>query len=253
MNEKAKTEKKEEKVVIKKKSDSDLLASISRRLTRVVKYLEEIHGADIDGDGKIGFARISTMLLSCVLTVFVGLGVLYAEDIRNYSSGSGLSGTAVLSHDGTEYTWTVDEVVADLTGEVTLSGTADGLTVRGVARIGFTFADMAVGTNGLGVTLPDNAVVKDVYFDVTTALLSTGTTATIAFDLNGTADLLAAVAYTNAGVWDSTGIKAGVPVGTAGTAIKLTAAREIALVIAGHGGFTQGVGTAVVDYDLLPN
>jgi len=50
-----------------------------------------------------------------VLLLCLGLLVapVMAEDIANWSSGSGLTGTAVLSHDGTDYTLTVDKIVVD--------------------------------------------------------------------------------------------------------------------------------------------
>ena len=110
--------KDEKKAEVKVESkDSDVIASISRRLSKVVKFLEEIHGADIDGDGRKGFSV--TKLLVCVASCCVVLGVAFAEDIANWSSASGLTGSAVISHDGTDYTLTIDKISAEV---VTTSG-----------------------------------------------------------------------------------------------------------------------------------
>ena len=49
-----------------------------------------------------------------------------------------------------------------------------------------------------------------------------------------------------------TRIEAITPVGTAATSVKMTAARELSVVVSEHA-FTQGVGTVVIDYDLLAN
>lgn len=231
-----------EKKETKKKSDSDVLASVSRRLDKVVKWLEEIHGADIDGDGKIGSAHMGTILLSCVLTIILAVGVGFAEDIANWSSASGLTGTAKLTHDGTAYELEVDNVK--------VVGNAEGNSVRSIARAGIATADLVVGTTSLGITIPDNAVVWDGYVDVTTAFGATGTTATVALYLNTANDILSETAYTN--TFNSAGIKAIVPLGTAATAVKMTADRVLYLVVTGHA-YTSGVATVVLEYDELAN
>ena len=125
--------------------------------------------------------------------------------------------------------------------------------VRKIARAGIAITDLVVGTNSLGITIPDNAVVWDGYIDVTTGLSSTGVTATIALELNGSADILAAVAYTNASGLNAAGLKAVIPVGTAATGVKMTADRTLNIVVAEHAGFTQGVASVVLEYDLLAN
>jgi len=135
---------------------------------------------------------------------------------------------------------------------VSSASSADGLSTRGVARAGIALADLSLGTNGLGVTIPDNAVVFDGYVDITTAFAGTGTAAAVSFEVNGSDDLLTSVVYTNGGVWDSTGIKALIPVGTAASGIKLTGAREISLVLVDEP-LTSGVATVILYYDLIAN
>ena len=242
------SEKKEIKEV-KKSNDSDVIASISRRLDKVVKFLEDIHGADIDGDGKSG--SVATKLLIGVCAIFIVASLAIAEYIVDYDAGTSRTGDCNIQHDGTDYTLTIDKITVD---QLTQSGgSADGNTVRSVARASIATTDLVVGTNSLGVVIPDNAVVWDGYIDVTTGLSSTGVTATIALELNGSADILAAVAYTNASGLNAAGLKAVIPVGTAATGVKMTGARTLNLVVGEHGGFTTGVATVVLEYDELAN
>lgn len=212
-----------------------------------VKAIETEAGVDIDGDGKIGSVAIKAM---CLISVIGLLGISVwsvAEDIDNWHDGSGRStGTAKLEHDGTSYSMTVDDV------KITGVGTAgDANTVRYVARASFDAAtDGAVGTNSLGITIPDNAIVWDGYIDVTTALSGTGTTAEVGLRLNADDDIYVGVDYTNA--LDAAGIVATVPLGTAATAVKMTAARTLSVVITDHA-LTSGAFTVTLEYDKQPN
>jgi hypothetical protein len=81
-------------------------------------------------------------------------------------------------------------------------------------------------TDGKDAVLPNKAVIKQVIFDVKTAC-TTGASGTLSFGANTTTDLKAATA---AASW--TGLVAGVPVGTAATAVKTTAQRTLTASIA---------------------
>lgn len=106
---------------------------------------------------------------------------------------------------------------------------------RGLMKAVYDFSVLggAVGTlnlvddNGDVILLPSKAIVTQVYCDVVTAMASAGGTGTIALGVNTTVDLLAAVdADTKSGVF------AGIPIGTAGTMVKCTAARHVQATIA---------------------
>lgn len=91
-----------------------------------------------------------------------------------------------------------------------------------------------VGTTTLtDVTMPTNAVVMQVIIDVIEATLPLTNTVSIGF--NGAADMLAATTNLN-----STGIKAGIPVDTAATAVKMTNNRNLQYTVA-NGAITQGI------------
>jgi hypothetical protein len=93
-------------------------------------------------------------------------------------------------------------------------------------------------------TLPANAIVTGCYIDVITAPTSGGS-ATIALSTGqGAADLLAATAKAS-----FTGIMACIPVGTAATAIKLTADSVPTLTIA-TAALTAGVINVHIQYVL---
>lgn len=81
-------------------------------------------------------------------------------------------------------------------------------------------------------SLPNGAVIWQVAIDVITAFSSTGNNGTIALQANAAGDLLATVDADTLPVGGSTHLQAGIPVGTAATMIKATAARDIKMVIA---------------------
>ena len=128
-------------------------------------------------------------------------------------------------------------------------------------RVRVTYTALNAATTGvaisLGRSIPSGAIIKQVYYVVQTTFLDSGTagnadTSTISIGANTNVDLKAAVAISNgANPWDA-GIAAGIPVNTAATMIKLTAARSIKVVwTAGTGdatALTAGVMDIYVDY-----
>lgn len=98
--------------------------------------------------------------------------------------------------------------------------------------------------DGNAIVIPKGAIITQCYFDVITAFTSTGNNGTFAFNSEGAGDLLAAVdADTKSGVF------AGVPVGTAATMIKMTAARTLQATVATNALLT-GKLHCFVDYVL---
>ena len=98
--------------------------------------------------------------------------------------------------------------------------------------------------NGEEVVLPDNAIITNVLVDIVTAMTSTGGTGTIALNSEGAGDLLAAVDADTL-----SGIAAGIPVGTAASAVKLTAERTLSVAIA-TAALTAGKFVAIVEYTV---
>jgi len=130
-------------------------------------------------------------------------------------------------------------------------------------RVSIGFAALnAAGTGvpvSLGVDIPDKAIIKNVYYNVLTTFLDSGTagnadTSTLSIGANTNVDLKAAVSIANgANAWDA-GIVAGIPLGTVATFVKTTAARKIKVVwTAGTGNataLTAGAMDIFVEYDL---
>lgn len=116
---------------------------------------------------------------------------------------------------------------------------ADGLHAMRVARFTYDFAVQggAVGTIDLAVTLPDKSVVLDGMVDVVTTFTTAGADAgTIAITMGAQAAnmIVSAVAVSDgSNPWDA-GLHAIVPLGTAATAVKLTAARAVRVVVGGQ-------------------
>lgn len=130
-----------------------------------------------------------------------------------------------------------------------------GLQTRYLAAATFdpsaNTGERTVDTHGLGVYIPDNAIVTKAWIDVITTCASAGADAgTIAVQIQAANDVVAAIAISDASnVWDAglRGSKIGVVaisgdaetalVATAANAanmLKLTAEREIAVVVGGQ-------------------
>jgi len=103
--------------------------------------------------------------------------------------------------------------------------------------------ERAVGAYPLGVTIPDNAIITRGIGDIITAFVSTSNDGTIKVgSQDQDDDLLAAVdADTLSGIFEL------IPVGTAATMIKMTAARELVLTVAVHK-LTAGKAVFFVEY-----
>jgi hypothetical protein len=114
---------------------------------------------------------------------------------------------------------------------------ADGLQKSGTARATYDFSvdGGAVGDIGLGVSIPDNAVVTRAYYYVATTLTSSGDSATGALGLptDDAAGLLAAIAISaTANPWDA-GWHECIQDGTAANFSEvMTAARELTFTVA---------------------
>lgn len=146
---------------------------------------------------------------------------------------------------GTAVTATAAELNA-----VDQSVVADGLGFLRVAR--FTFdpsavaAHRTVGAHGLGVTIPDNAIILGGGLEILTGFASTdgGTDkATIALHVQSANDLITATAIETDTFWDAVKYKVVVPTaleaGGVATAIKLTADREVTATV-GTAALTAG-------------
>jgi len=141
-----------------------------------------------------------------------------------------------------------------------------GTVVREIAVAPYSFAvhGGAVGTIGLGVFIPDNAIVTNVWIDViTTVTTASADAGTLALQIQAANDVVAAIAVSDASnVWDAgiRGSKIGVIaisgdaetalVATAAAAankLKMTAVREVSLVIGGQA-VTAGKFNVYVEY-----
>ena len=142
------------------------------------------------------------------------------------------------------------------TNTALLNAGSDGLNAARTARATYDFAVSggAISTIGLGVTLPDNALIRRAWYEVNTTFTSATDAATIALNIPTDGDLVDAIAISDvSNPWD-----AGVVdiVNAANVAedydtptgyLKLTGAREISVVIAVEA-VTAGKATFFVDY-----
>lgn len=113
--------------------------------------------------------------------------------------------------------------------------TDDALSNLRVARATFDFAvDGGTATaHGLGVTIPDNAIIVGGFYDVITTFTSPTTDdATLAIHVEGANDIVNAVAIDTGTPWDA-GQQAIIPKANTpeSTGVKTSAAREITVTI----------------------
>lgn len=131
-----------------------------------------------------------------------------------------------------------------------------------VQRVSVGFAAINAAGSGValavGSTLPINAVVKQVYYKVTTTFVDNGTagnvgTTSMSLGLNTNVDILAAVTIVSGTPW-AVGVKAAIPINTVATFVVATAARQLKVVrTAGTGdatALTAGAMDIFVEYVL---
>jgi predicted homoserine dehydrogenase-like protein len=130
--------------------------------------------------------------------------------------------------------------------------TADGLGLVRVARATYDFAEHggAIGAIGLGVTLPNKAIVIGGFIDVvTTCTTAAADAGTMAVSIQSANDIVTATAVSAGGdIWDA-GKRAIIPKNNTpeSTGIKCTAAREITATIATQA-FTAGKFVVFLNY-----
>jgi hypothetical protein len=113
---------------------------------------------------------------------------------------------------------------------------ADGHGRVRVARATYDISggdDGTVGSHGLGVTIPDNAIILDGVIDVITTFTDNADdSATIAIQVEGGNDIVTATAISGGSdIWDA-GLQDIIPDGAAANMVKTTAAKEITAVVA---------------------
>lgn len=130
--------------------------------------------------------------------------------------------------------------------------TGAGLYVERVARIVWdpsgVAGDRTVASHASGVTIPANAVIRQVWFFTKTSLVSTGNNGTIAVQCNAANDVFSA-ADIDASTGVAGSIGAGVEIGTAATMLKVTTACDITFVV-GTNAFTAGKMDWFIAYDI---
>lgn len=92
--------------------------------------------------------------------------------------------------------------------------------------------ERTIGAHGLGIYVPDKAVIKRAWYNVITTFTSATDAGTVALSAQSANDLKAAIAISNGANPFDAGILEGVPVDTAATRIKLTAERELVATVA---------------------
>lgn len=196
--------------------------------------------ADAATDGLIGIfqhtqatagARVRVMLEG-ISRIVLGGTVTRGDLLTSDAAAKGITATLGQNYVGVALASGVaSDIIPVLLspGILAPSPSVDGLPLMGVARATWDFAvdGGAVSTIGLGVTMPDNAIIVGGILDIVTGMTSAGGGGTIALNSEGAGDLLAAVDADTL-----SGLVAIIPVWTAATSVKMTSANELQVTIA---------------------
>lgn len=220
-------------------ADDDTLSQAAAATDGLVGIFQ--HTTDAAGD------RVRAML-SGISSVKLGGAVTRGGPITSDSAAKGVAATAGQNIVGFAMASGVAGDIIPLLispGMLLAGGGVNGQSYKILATaIIDATAGMSVASHGLGVTIPDNAIITLAFGDTITPFVSTSNDGTLAITSESAADLLAAVdADTLSGVF------ALIPVGTAATMIKMTAARELTAVVAVHP-LTAGKAVIFVEYVL---
>ena len=140
---------KEVKAVSQNKTETRL-SYLERVVGKCVKFLEDVHGADVDSDGKVGSTKIGTMLISCAFALILGVSAVFADNIDSKSLGTGTYSLDRASVNTGLITLTVDAIAADITGDTV--STLD--TVTPTALSGVTNAQVLTIAKSVYVITP---------------------------------------------------------------------------------------------------
>lgn len=178
-------------------------------------------------------------------------GKIYVGNGSNVATEVTPSGDVTMTNAG---------VTAIGAGKVTeamlVAPTSDGLNAGRIARVTYDFGTDggSQGTIGLGVTLPDNALIRRAWYEVITTFTSATDAATVALNIPTDGDLVDAIAISDGtNPWDAglhdivnaanVAENVDAPTGY----LKLTGAREVSLVIATED-LTAGKAIFFIDY-----
>ena len=135
----------------KKDKDTLTLESVDKKCNAVAAKLREIsdnwkrfvkNHVDEDSNGKVGSAMLKGLIGISVIA-FIAISAIATERIVDWTSGDGVNnGTAYIDSDqaGTA-TLTVDEIVADITGDQVLTG---GATISGLVTNGTVLSSVKI-------------------------------------------------------------------------------------------------------------
>lgn len=114
------------------------------------------------------------------------------------------------------------------------------------AADGGAIGDITISSTGV---LPAGAYITSGFVEVDTAV--TGAGASVAVNVEGAGDIVAAAAISGA-PWSTTGRKSIVPAGTGATSVKTTAARSIVATVSAAA-LTAGAFDVVLQYVVIPD
>lgn len=180
-------------------------------------------------------------------------GKIMVGNVSNVATDVAMSGDVTIAATG------VTTIGAEKITESKLeSAASDSLSAGRLARVTYDFAvnGGTIGTIGLGLTLPDNAIIRRAWYDVITTATSATDAATIAINIPTDGDLVDAIAISAGGnAWDAglhdivNAANVAEDIDAPTTYLKLTDAREVSVVVAVED-LTAGKFIIFIDYTV---
>ena len=188
-----------------------------------------IVNADISASAAIAFSKLAALTDGNIL---VGSG-------SNVATSVAVSGDVTIANTGAV-------TIAASAVEASMISDSDG--AMKMARYSVAYTDLTGAGDGVayvaGETIPDNSIIYQAIIDVQTTFAGdSDDSSTIKIGIEDQDnDTVAAVAISDmSNPWDA-GLQAGIPVGTAATAFKLTAARQLAVTWTSNSDTTLSAG-----------
>jgi len=144
------------------------VCALERLLGKVKKYLEVIHGADVDGDGKVGMSRIKGLIVIALasLTVFAGVAMAAEEVIARFPAPEGKDAVIEINADEGDDAADIGELI------MTTSGTMK-VDVGGTTAATFTTSGITADIVGSQAVVP---LTSSTSTNITLTSASYGTT-----------------------------------------------------------------------------
>lgn len=196
-----------------------------------------IVNADVKSDAAVDFSKLATLSSTNILVGSAG----------NVATSVAVTGDVTIGNTGVTAIG-ANKVTNAMLPNPVIAGLDARRTAHAIFNPSANSGERTVAPHGLTTTLPDNAIITGMWYEVITTFTSNGDLATIALSVNGANDMVSAVSIDTGTTWDAALPIEGIPkIETTSSWVKTTAAREITATVAVEA-LTAGLMHIWIDY-----